>query len=189
VAIRQGIDANVILQAAAQLADRDGIEQVTLAALAAQLNIKTPSLYNHIAGLPGLRKQLTLHGLQLLKESIMHATLGKSGDDAIFAAGIAYVSFARRHPGLYEATTVAPDKTDSDIQSAADDFVRMLLRILDAYKLDEKEALHTVRAIRSMVHGFATLEARGGFAMQLDRDESLHHLLNTYLSGMRHKGK
>jgi AcrR family transcriptional regulator len=187
VGSRHGIDADIILQTAIQLADTEGLEQVTLAALAAKLNIKTPSLYNHIAGLPGLRKQLTLYGLQQLKENIMQAVLGKSGDGAVIAGCIAYVSFVRRHPGLYEATGIVTDRTDPEIQKANGDLLTLLLRILDAYKLEEKEALHVVRAVRSMAHGFATLETKGGFAMELDWDESLHLMIHTYLAGMPRK--
>ncbi|MBP1990483.1 TetR/AcrR family transcriptional regulator [Paenibacillus eucommiae] len=186
MAKRPGIDKAVILQNAVELADTEGFEQVTLGAIALRLNIKTPSLYNHIDGLPGLRRLLCLHGLEQLRVSLIQETLGKSGDEALFALGIAYVGFVRRHPGLYEATMVANTLPDQEIKAAGEEIVRLLLLILSAYKLEEAEALHTVRGLRSIAHGFATLEAKGGFAMQLDRDESLRHLLQTYVTGMRH---
>jgi AcrR family transcriptional regulator len=188
VAQRQGIDPDIIIQAAIQLADEYGLEQVSLASLAAKLGIKTPSLYNHIAGLPGLRRQLTLYGMQQLKESGMQAVLGKSGDEAVIAFCLDYVAFARLHPGLYEAVVLANHQSDPEIDAASKELVTLLLRILDAYKLEEKDALHRIRAIRSMVHGFASLEAKGGFALQLDRDESLLLMLKTYLAGLRSAG-
>jgi AcrR family transcriptional regulator len=188
VAQRQGIDPDIIIQAAIQLADEHGLEQVSLAMLATKLGIKTPSLYNHIAGLPGLRKQLTLYGIQQLKESGMQAVLGKSGDEAVIAFCLDYVAFARLHPGLYEAVVLVNHQSDLEIDAASKELVTLLLRILDAYKLEEKDALHRIRAIRSMVHGFATLEANGGFALKLDRDESLLLMLKTYLSGLRSSG-
>jgi AcrR family transcriptional regulator len=188
VAPRQGIDPNIIIQAAIQLADEHGLEQISLAMLAAKLGIKTPSLYNHIAGLPGLRKQLTLYGIQQLKERGMQAVLGKSGDEAVIAFCLDYVAFARLHPGLYEAVVLVNQQSDPEISAASKELVTNLLRILDAYKLEEKDALHRIRAIRSMVHGFATLEANGGFALKLDRDESLLLMLQTYLAGLRSAG-
>lgn len=45
--------------------------------------------------------------------------------------------------------------------------------------------IHAVRGLRSIVHGFATLEAGGGFGMPLDRDESFLRLLRAYLAGLR----
>jgi AcrR family transcriptional regulator len=188
VAQRQGIGPDMIIQAAIQLADEHGLEQISLASLAAKLGIKTPSLYNHIAGLPGLRKQLTLYGIQQLKESGMQAVLGKSGDEAVIAFCLDYVAFVRLHPGLYEAVVLVNHQSDPEIDAASNELVTLLLRILDAYKLEEKDALHRIRAIRSMVHGFATLEAKGGFALKLDRDESLLLMLKTYLAGLRSSG-
>src|SRR6478609_8426716 len=103
MATRQGLDAETVLQAAIELADQQGIEQLSLAALASKLTIKTPSLYNHIKGLPDLRKQLSKRGLLLVKEAMIEAVIGKAEDEALLAAGVAYVDFARKQPGLYEA--------------------------------------------------------------------------------------
>ncbi|TVY10776.1 TetR/AcrR family transcriptional regulator [Paenibacillus cremeus] len=187
MAYRQGLDKQSVLLAAVELADQVGIEQVTLAALAEKLNVKTPSLYNHIKGLPGLRRALALHGLVQLKETLKESVVGKSGDDALMAAGLAYLAFVRRHPGLYEATLIANDMaaTDAELQELATSIVSLMLRMLEALQLEPEAALHTVRGFRSIVHGFATLEGRYGFRMALDRDESFHRLLSTYLKGLR----
>ncbi|OCT16245.1 TetR family transcriptional regulator [Paenibacillus pectinilyticus] len=185
MATRQGLDAEIVLQTAIEIADQLGVEQLSLAALAAKLNIKTPSLYNHIKGLPDLRKQLSKRGLVLVKEAMIEAVLGKSEDDALLAAGMAYVAFARKQPGLYEAISALPDYEDPELQEAGAQVVSFLLRILAAYGLSEEDALHVVRAFRSMVHGFASLENQNGFRMELDRDESLRRLLQTYLRGLR----
>jgi AcrR family transcriptional regulator len=184
---RQGIDLNVILHAAIDILDTEGINQVTLAALASKLHIKTPSLYNHIDGLPGLRKQLAIYGLGLLKERIIQAVVGKSGDEAVISLGLAYISIVREHPGLYETTMVAAEHMDQDIMRASEEILKLILQILDSYHLSEEEAPHTVRGLRSLLHGFASVEAKGGFGMDLDRDASLRHLLDTYLLGIKHR--
>ncbi|MFC7441562.1 TetR-like C-terminal domain-containing protein [Laceyella putida] len=41
------------------------------------------------------------------------------------AWGKAYVSFARAHPGLYEATLRAPDPQNPDVQRAGNDIVNL----------------------------------------------------------------
>lgn len=185
MATRQGLDAETVLQAAIEIADQQGVEQLSLAALAAKLNIKTPSLYNHIKGLPDLRKQLSKRGLLLVKEAMIEATIGKAEDDALLAAGVAYVDFARQQPGLYDAISALPDYEDPDLKEVGAGVVSFLLRILAPYGLSEEDALHVVRGFRSLVHGFASLEHQNGFRMGLDRDESLRRLLQTYLLGLR----
>ncbi|MBA2941767.1 WHG domain-containing protein [Paenibacillus sp. CGMCC 1.16610] len=185
MAQRQGLDAENVLQAAVEMADTQGVEGLTLAALAAKLNVKTPSLYNHIKGLPDLRRQLSRRGLMLIKAAMVDAVIGKAKDDALLAVGFAYVDFARKHPGLYEAISILPDYEDPELKEAGNDVVFFLLRILEPYGLSEEDALHVVRGFRSMVHGFASLEHRNGFRMGLERDESLRRLLQTYLRGLR----
>ncbi len=81
--MRQGLDKMSVLKAAAELADQEGFEQVSLASLAKKLQIRTPSLYNHVQGLPGLRKELACFALRKLKEELAEAAIGKSGDEAL----------------------------------------------------------------------------------------------------------
>lgn len=48
---RAGLDRHTLVIRAADIADDEGIEAVTLAALAGKLGVRSPSLYNHINGL------------------------------------------------------------------------------------------------------------------------------------------
>ena len=59
---RAGLDSAAVVRAAADLADAKGIDALTLGEVAARLGVRTPSLYNHIAGLDGLRRDLALLG-------------------------------------------------------------------------------------------------------------------------------
>jgi AcrR family transcriptional regulator len=185
MAARPGINKTVVLQAALELADELGLEQVSLALLSKKLNIKTPSLYNHIEGMSGLRKELAKWGIQKLIERLTDAAFGKSGEDAIYAIGLAYLSFVRQYPGLYEATIAAPEQDDTELQSLAEDVLNLLFRVLEAFKLERDDALHAVRGLRSITHGFATLELKKGFGLALDRDESFRRLLHHFIAGLK----
>lgn len=182
---RIGLDLQTILQAAAELADQQGLENVSLAGLAQKLDVRSPSLYNHVNGLPGLRKKLALHGLALLTADMTQAAVGRSGDDAIRAIARAYVAFARRHPGLYEATLRAPEAEDKEHQRESEALVGVVIRVLDVYEYQGNDAYYVVRCFRSLLHGFAALEQKGGFGMPLGLDETLELLIDTFLAGMR----
>jgi hypothetical protein len=39
------------------------------------------------------------------------------------------------------------------------------------------DAVHAIRALRSAVHGFAAIEAAGGFALDVDPDASFEYLI------------
>jgi AcrR family transcriptional regulator len=55
-----------VLNAAIQLLDQEGREALSLGRLAQRLGIQTPSLYNHIDGLPGLYRALAVWNARTL---------------------------------------------------------------------------------------------------------------------------
>ncbi|KOP82865.1 TetR-like C-terminal domain-containing protein [Cytobacillus solani] len=182
---RIGLDLNTIVKAAAEIADADGLEAVTLATLSRKLNIRPPSLYNHIEGLPGLRKELALYGIEELERYLSRAAAERAGDDAVRAMGEAYLTFARRKPGLYEATFYTIDMEDTDIKLASEKIVNLVIQVLQQYGLHGVNAVHATRGFRSILHGFASIEQKGGFAMELDINESFYFLIETFLIGIK----
>jgi AcrR family transcriptional regulator len=181
---RVGLDLTIVLQTAAELADQHGLEQVTLAMLAKKLGIRPPSIYNHVDGLGDLRKKLAIYGLKQLTVQMMHAAAGRAKEDAIYAIGEAYVTFARIHPGLYEACLWAPAPGDEEYKRAASELVDLVIRVVHSFGLKEEEALHAVRGFRSLLHGFASLEQKGGFGLPLDLDDTLRFILKIFLAGL-----
>ena len=183
---RVGLDLSIIIEAAVELADKHGLQEVTLASVAKKLGVRSPSLYNHINGLPELQAKLAAYGVEKLHASLQKAIADKRGDDAIRAMVEAYISFARVNPGLYSATLRAPDSRDAEWVKASEKLVELLVQMIQYYGLDEQHALHTVRICRSMLHGFASLEQSGGFGLPLDLDVTLKLLTDTLLSGIHH---
>ena len=185
---KAGLDRAAVVRAAATIADTSGLEQVTLSDVATRLGVRTPSLYNHVAGLPGLRRELALLGTRELSACLARATIGKSADDAVFALAQACRAFVRAHPGLYAATVRSVrllDQQDSELVAAQTDLVEILLAVLAAYGLRGEASLHAVRGLRSVIHGFATLEAAGAFGLPLDIDTSFEQLVRIYIAGLR----
>jgi AcrR family transcriptional regulator len=181
-----GIDRAQVVAVAAELADAHGLGQLTRAQVAARLGVRLPALYNHVDGLAGLRHQLALLGLRQLLERISRAAIGKSADAAVIAIGQAYRSYVLEHPGVYPTTVRATD--DPEILHVGQAIIEVILAVLEPYGLGEAAAIHAVRGLRSVVHGFATLELAGGFGMPLDRDESFLWLLRAYVAGLWAEG-
>jgi AcrR family transcriptional regulator len=183
-----GLDRGQVVAAAADLADRHGLEQLTLAQVAAQLGVRLPSLYNHVAGLPGLRHELALLAGRELLERLSQAAIGKAAEAAVMAVGQAYRHYVLEHPGRYAAIVRAPAPDDTELQQVSQAIIEVVLAVLEPYGLDEAAAIHAVRGLRSIAHGFATLELAGGFGLPLDRDESFLRLLRAYVAGLRSAG-
>ena len=186
---RIGADLNTIVQIAVEIADQDGFYEVTLTRVAQKLNIRPPSLYNHIDGLQELRKQMAIYGLHELYAVLLEANASvKELDQGLHAIGEAYVGFARRHPGLYEATFQAPDPSDPEVERVSTDIVLFSVHFFSSYGLEGDEVIHATRGLRSLLHGFASLEQKGEFRMHLKRDESLHVIIDTFIAGIRKMG-
>jgi AcrR family transcriptional regulator len=184
MAKRVGIDKDAVVRAAAKIADDHGWDALTLARVAKKLRIRSPSLYNHVGGLEGLRRELKLLALRDLNVALSRATIGKSRDDAVRGLAAAYRAFVKRHPGTYAATTVAAPKNDPAMEAAASNIVETILSVLSGYGLERREGLHAIRALRSTVHGFAALEIAGGFGIPLDVDKSFEWLVSALLAGL-----
>jgi AcrR family transcriptional regulator len=181
---RAGLDQASVVKAAVKLVDEEGIEQLTLGRVAERLGISTPSLYNHVAGLPGLKHELTLYCLHDLLDRILRVTVGKSRAEAIVALADAYRAYAREAPGRYALTQLAPDPVDQEVEAVAQEIVDVLRAVLAPYKLGEEEAIHAIRSLRSIVHGFISLEVAGGFGMPVDLDASFHWLIDLFITGL-----
>ena len=182
---RPGLTKQIVVDAAVDLINEDGIEYLSIAALAKRLNIRSPSLYNHIDGLAGLRRELVLRGLHLLTVDLQAAAMGRAGYDALTEVSKAYRNFARQQPGLYTLTLRSTEQGDPELQAVGHAAVAVVLAVLRGYNLDEESALHAMRCLRSALHGFVSLEAAGGFGLPLDLDQSFEQLVNMIDCGLR----
>lgn len=182
--MRAGIKPEIVIATAAEIADKSGWSEVTLANVAGKLAIRTPSLYNHVKGLADLRHKLAVHGVQLLRDVLFDAAIGVTDREAIRKIAIAYVDFVRAHPGLYEAVNRVSDAAEPDFAKASDDLLSIFFRLLRPLMLPQEEMVHVVRGLRSMVHGFASLEAMGGFQLPEDTNTSLMKAINYYFDGV-----
>jgi AcrR family transcriptional regulator len=184
VARRPGLDAGVIVRAAADLVDTDGIEALALGRLAERLGVRAPSLYNHVASLDGVRRGLALLGARELGARLARAAIGATGEEGVFALAEAYRRFAKERPGLYAATLRAPDPDDHALQEVTADLLGVVRAVLAPYGLRGAEETHAIRAWRSLVHGFVSLEITGGFGLPLDLDESFRRLIHLFIAGL-----
>ena len=184
---RPGLDKTAVVNAAALLLKEQGVETLSLNRLAKQLGIQTPSLYNHLDGLPGLLQELALLNTHKLEEYLAKAAIGRSGPQALMEVAQAYRAYIKENPGLYLASLRASrnqQPVNSQLADAEGRVVDIVLAVMTSFGLAGEDALHAVRALRSLVHGFSTLELAGGFGLPLDCDESFRRMMNLLVQGL-----
>lgn len=184
---RAGLDRAAVVAAAVDLINREGVGALSLKQLAGTLGVQTPSLYNHVDGLPGLQRELALLSTRLLGDCLTDAVIGQAGPAAVEALMAAYRAFIKANPGLYlyavrPAALDAPD--DIEREQAERRIVMVAVAVVKSFGLAGDDAIHAVRALRSVVHGFTTLETAGGFGIPLDLDESFRRLVAMVVAGL-----
>jgi AcrR family transcriptional regulator len=186
---RAGLTSEKIADAAAAIADKDGLDAVTLTRLAANLGVRPPSLYKHIGGLDDIRRMLALRGLAEATRRLQRTTVGKARDEALFALARTYWQFARDHPGLYLASLRPVGSGDRDLAAAADMLLGTVLAVLSGFGIRGNDALHAARGLRAIIHGFVSLDASGGFRLGLDLGESFDRVLSAFARDLAARGE
>lgn len=181
---RRGLNAASVIAAAGDMADSEGLDAVTMARLAATLGVRGPSLYNHVAGLPGVRAGIAEAALRDLHAALQSAVAGRSGDDAVLAVAAAYRAYARAHPGRYQALQQAPAADATELMAMAASVVELLAQVLEPWRLSQAGTIHAIRALRSAMHGFVDLELIGGFGIDLPLDESYQRMVRGLIAGL-----
>jgi len=174
---RAGLTSARVVDEAARIANRDGLERLTLAAVAGSLGVRVPSLYKHVGGLPALRRDLALRAKQELTVVLARATVGRSRGDALRALATAYRDWALDHPAEYVATQAPPAAGDDEDEAVSADLVSVVYDVLRGYGAGDHVLVDATRTLRAAIHGFAALEAAGGFAIPRSLDDSVEWFL------------
>ena len=184
MARKAGLDRATVVATAARLADRDGLETLTLAELAAELGVRSPSLYAHVDGLAGLHRALGIMGAEAIAVELETAVARRRGAPAAALFATAFRTFAHDHPGLYAATSVAAAPGDDAHATALAAPVQVAARVLRGLDVRESQLIHMARTWRASLHGFVALERSAGFGLPVDIDASFRRMVDVLIAGM-----
>jgi AcrR family transcriptional regulator len=180
---RAGLDRGQVVDAAATLADESGADGLTLAALASELGVRSQSLYAHVDGLDGLRRDLAVHSQQELARRLGAAVMGRSGAVALRALASAYAGFAAEHPGLYTCALRAP-LGDPELEASSEAASAPWRATLQSFGLSAAETEHYHRAIWAALHGFVTLRSAGLMTRAASTDRSFTTLVDAFVDAL-----
>lgn len=178
------IDKQTIIQTAANLANKDGFNKITLKELAHILDVRSPSLYNHINGLDDLRDCLMLYGWRQLSDAVAIAAVGKSGDDAVRAMCKSYYDYTVKNPGVFETMMFYNQSSSPVAEQASKDLAKLTLLVLSAYSLDEEGKIHASRMFRSFLQGFSSLVNTNSFVDPVSIENSFDFAIDVLLNGL-----
>lgn len=187
---RAGLSREAVTRIALELVDAGGptgFADLTLAKVAAEAGVATPSLYKHVGSLAALRREVAVVAARDLRAALVDRALGRSGPDALRVLAHGMRAYAHAHPGWYAAVQVAPDPddpADAELAAAANEVVDLMIAVLHGFDLPDDRGVDAVRAVRAGVHGFVTLELGGGYRLPQDLDRSFAVLVDMLVAGV-----
>ncbi len=185
-----------LLRQAERILERDGIQALTLRAVARAAGVSHAAPNNHFGDLTGLLSELAALGFTRFGTHLA-AVMNAAGDDPharMSAMGRGYVGFARAHPGLF-ALMFRSERLDATRPALrqAIDAARQSLRAAmqartPAQPLAPLEQAAQAVALWSLVHGFAMLLLEGrldGTLRGLPNGQYADALLEAVLGSIR----
>jgi AcrR family transcriptional regulator len=175
-----------VTEAGAALVDEIGFASLSMGLLAERLGVKTPSLYKHVSSQADLAHRIAVLAMTEVSEAIRDAIQGRAGSDALAAGAQAMRMYVREHPGRYAAgNTARPTGPDDPLIPADGRVIASWAAMLRGYRLDSSQEIHALRMLRSILHGFATLEAADGFQIDTDVDASFTWMIDFIDHGLQ----
>lgn len=178
------VDCETIIEKARELIEANGVDQLSLGALARELGIKAPSLYHHFQNKTALLRGVNEATGQALVAAIRNAIDPADSDTQaqIMAMFHAYRAFAREHPATYGlAFTNTIAELQGDPEQAAQ--LALPLQALMARLVGEADSLAALRGAWALMHGFVMLELSGQFRRSGDLDEAFQRATEAYVRG------
>jgi AcrR family transcriptional regulator len=169
-----------LLEAAAQILERDGLDRLSLRAIARAAGVSHAAPAHHFGDLRGLLTALAVQGFQRFTALLEAAAI--ASPEPLNALGRAYVGFARAQPGLFALMfhNQVLDPEVADFQAATAAAAATLERVSAALPGPDG-ANPGARALRSwcLVHGFAMLLLDGRLPAAPGPDELLEALFSS----------
>ena len=188
MAARVGLSREDVIGVAVALADEQGFDAVTISQVARKLGVRSQSIYAHVDGLAGLRREVQLRAFQLLGIRIREAVVGLSPRDAMVAWPMAVARFDSEHPGMY-AARIAPPGDDALLLRMVADAEAIPQALIRSFGLSEDEALHRDRMVWAALYGYEALRRAGRFRTSVDPDVTLHKLVEALASDLERTAK
>jgi AcrR family transcriptional regulator len=180
---RAGLSADAVVEVGLALVDEKGLEGLSLAAVAERAGVAAPSLYKHVGSLADLRDLMALRVIREMTAAFAAVVMGRSRDDAVSALMRTYRAFVSAHPGRYALIPFDPLHHEGMAHAAAE-MLGVFFAVLRGYGLDDAAATHATRRIRVAAHGFASLEAGGGFGLAEDIETTFDQVIAMVLASL-----
>lgn len=181
------VSKSLVIETASKIADKQGLNNLSLKAVAEELNVRTPSLYNHIESLDDLLREVAHKGMRSMNEQMTQAAIGKSGNTALKSISVEYLNFIIEHPGVYETIQWATWHGTNETAEIFENYIKILSTIILSYSFPSESTNEILNLFTGFLHGFTTLQVRYAFSEPQKVRDELCNSVDTIMLGVFQK--
>jgi AcrR family transcriptional regulator len=174
---------DAIVGAARAILEEDGLDAVTMQAVADRVGVRAPSLYKHVADRTALIRAVSEAVTADLAVVMQIARPAHDPKDDLRVIARRYRTFVRRNPvgyGLLFARVEPDALPDASVLAALGEPIVAATRRV----VGEDGALEAARTFVAWAHGFTSLELAGGFRLGGDLDAAYERGIELILAGL-----
>lgn len=182
---KNNINEKIIIETSAEIANEIGLDNLSLKLIAKNLNIKSPSLYNHISSLEEIKEKLMLYGWKQTEEKIIDSTIGVSGYDALRNMCNAFYEYATNNKGVFTAMLWYNKYENEELNKATTKLFNVIFKILKPLNISYDNINHIIRTLRSFLEGFSLLVNNNAFGNPISIKDSFDLSLEIIINGIK----
>ena len=164
---KNNISDELIITTSARLSNEVGLNNLSLKMIAEELNIKSPSLYNHISSLDDIKEKLMIYGWKELGEKATESAVGVAGYEALRNMCYAFYDYATNNKGVFTAMLWYNKFESEEKKEATIKLFSLLFRVLQPLNISDNNIEHIIRTLRGFLEGFVLLVNNNAFGSSL----------------------
>lgn len=182
---KNNISDELIIETSAKLSNRVGLENLSLKMIAEELNIKSPSLYNHISSLEDIKEKLMIYGWRKVEEKMIDSAVGVSGYDALKNMCHAFYDYAINNKGVFSAMLWYNKYDTQEKNNTTTRLFNLLFKVMKSLNISDDIINHSIRTLRSFLEGFSLLVINGAFGNPISIQGSFNISLEIIMNGIK----
>ena len=182
---KNNISDELIIETSACIANRVGLDNLSLKLIAEELNIKSPSLYNHIRSLDEIKSRLMVYGWKQMEESMIDSAVGVSGYEALKNMCYAFYDYATNNKGVFTAMLWYNKYENAQKENATTRLFNMLFKVMKSLDISDDNINHIIRTLRGFLEGFSLLVNNNAFGNPISIKESFDLSLEIIMNGIK----
>lgn len=182
---KNNISENLIIEASAKLSNEVGLDNLTLLMIADELNIKSPSLYNHISSLDDIKKKLMIYGWKNLEDVIVNSAVGITGYEALKSMCNAFYDYAISNKGVFNAMLWYNKYDNEEMNNYTKKLFEVTFKILKPLGISDTNINNIIRTLRGFLEGYSLLVNNNAFGNPIPIRESFDLSLEIIINGIK----